>query len=245
MLNVAGFAREGAGEDNVYGFKGEMKEDSCHQDEETAETSHDRDHKDVKLSRDYLASGLDKEVIPNQWSYGPQEIQKKGDKNTFYCQVCYVELNSLETMKSHTQGSKHQKKMLALEEEQKEKVFRGLADPHKRLPGVKPIPNPPSAKIKVPIRLQERIRGSDDPVVGLRYIKEFIAESDPEMEPHYECRLCSNKGTSNSMFSHIMGGRHRQLFAEKIGHRGAYSQRDLLRLARDNNENNIRMSKLI
>ena len=148
-------------------------------------------------------------------------------------------------MKSHTQGSKHQKKMLALEEEQNEIILRGLADPNERLPGVKPIPNPPSAKIKGPIRLQERIRGSDDPVVGLRYIKEFIAESDPEMEPHYECRLCGNKGTSNSMFSHIMGGRHRQLFAEKIGHRGAYSQRDLLRLARDNNENNIRMSKLM
>ena len=245
MLNIAGFAIEVAGEENVYGSKREWEEDPYDQDEETAETSHDTDHKDVKLSRNYLASGLDKEVIPNQWSYGSQEIQKKRDKNTFYCQVCYVELNSLETMKSHTQGSKHQKKMLALEEEQKEKILRGLADPHERLPGVKPIPNPPSAKVKVPIRLQERIRGSDDPVVGLRYIKEFIAESDPEMEPHYECRLCGNKGTSNSMFSHIMGGRHRQLFAEKIGHRGAYSQRDLLRLARDNNENNSRMSKLM
>ena len=121
-------------------------------------------------------------------------------------------------MKSHTQGSKHLKKMQALEAEQKEKVLRGLADPNKKLPGVKPIPNPPSAKIKVPTRLQERIRVSDDPVVGLRYIKEFLAKSDPEMEPQYECRLCGNKGTSNSMFSHIMGGRHRQLFAERIGH---------------------------
>ena len=87
MLNVARFAREGAGEDNVFGYKRGMKEDPCHQDEETAETSHDRDHKDVKLSRDYLASGLDKEVIPNQWSYGSLEIQRKGDKNTFYCEV--------------------------------------------------------------------------------------------------------------------------------------------------------------
>ena len=85
MLNIAGFAKEGAGEENVYGYKREWEESD--QDEETAETSHDRDHKDVKLSRDYLASGLDKEVIPNQWSYGSLEIQRKGDKNTFYCEV--------------------------------------------------------------------------------------------------------------------------------------------------------------
>ena len=49
--------------------------------------------------------------------YGPQDVQMKGDKNTFYCEVCYVEFNSLEMMKSHTQGSKHQKKILALEAE--------------------------------------------------------------------------------------------------------------------------------
>ena len=45
--------------------------------------------------------------------YGPQDVQRKGDKNTSYCVVCYVELNSLEMMKSHSQGSKH--KMLAIE----------------------------------------------------------------------------------------------------------------------------------
>ena len=135
-----------------------------------------------------------------------------------------MELNSLETMKSHTQGSKHQKKMLALQAAQDDKIRRGLADPNEKLPGVKPIPNPPSAKVKIPTRLQERIKQSHDPVVGLRYVKEFLAESDAEMEPHYECRLCGNKGTSNSMFSHIMGGKHRQAFAEKIGHRGSYDQ---------------------
>ena len=146
-------------------------------------------------------------------------------------------------MKSHTQGSKHQKKMLALQAKQEEKIRQG--HPREKLPGVKPIPNPPSAKVKVPIRLHERIRQSDDPVVGLRYIKEFLAESDPEMEPHYECSLCGNKGTSNSMFSHIMGGKHRQAFAEKIGHRGSFNQRDLLKLARDNNENASRISTLM
>ena len=64
MLNIAGFAKEVAGEENVYGYKREWEEDPYQHDEETS-SSHDRDHKDIKLSRDYLASGLDKEVIPN------------------------------------------------------------------------------------------------------------------------------------------------------------------------------------
>ena len=46
--------------------------------------------------------------------YSPQDVQRKGDENTSYCLVCYVELNRLEMMKSHSQGSKH-KKMLAID----------------------------------------------------------------------------------------------------------------------------------
>ena len=60
-------------------------------------------------------------------------------------------------------------------------------------PGVIPIPNPVNTKIKVPVRLHEKIKAATEPVVGLDYVKEWIAVSDPEMEPHYECRLCGNK----------------------------------------------------
>ena len=94
MLNVAGFAREGAGEENVYGVKSEYEPgwDYYDQNEEMAEaisTSRDSDHKDVKPS---LSSGLDRMVIPNQWSYGHQEILRKGDKNTFYCEVSFYNI---------------------------------------------------------------------------------------------------------------------------------------------------------
>ena len=47
--------------------------------------------------------------------YGPSAStkQKKGDKKTFYCDICLIELNSLDTMKSHVQGvSLTQKKFL-------------------------------------------------------------------------------------------------------------------------------------
>ena len=57
-------------------------------------------------------------------------------------------------------------------------------------PAVVPIPNPEKSKQKVPIRLHDKIKETRDPVVGLYFIKEYIAESDPEMEPHghgYQC----------------------------------------------------------
>ena len=75
------------------------------------------------------------------------------------------------------------------------------------------------------MRLQERIKTTQEPVVGLRHVQEFLTESDPEMEPHYQCGLCGSQGTSNSMFSHLMGGKHRQKTAEALGvARGYMSQ---------------------
>ena len=62
-----------------------------------------------------------------------------------------------------------------------------------RPPTIIPIPNPEKTKIKVPVRLHERIKETRDPVVGLDFVQEFIAVSDPEMEPHYECELCGSK----------------------------------------------------
>ena len=62
-------------------------------------------------------------------------------------------------------------------------------------PKVIPIANPESTKKKVPVRLHEKIKETRDPVVGLDFIQEYIAVSDPEMEPHYECDLCGNQAS--------------------------------------------------
>ena len=61
------------------------------------------------------------------------------------------------------------------------------------MPLVRPIPNPVNTKIKVPVRLHEKIKSATEPVVGLAFIQEWIAVSDAEMEPYYECKLCGNK----------------------------------------------------
>ena len=80
----------------------------------------------------------------------------------------------------------------------KGEISRHEAD---RGPRVIPIPNPESTKKKVPVRLHEKIKETRDPVVGLDFIREYIAVSDPEMEPQYECDLCGNQvGCMESYF---------------------------------------------
>ena len=44
--------------------------------------------------------------LPTGFSFGhtQPERQRKGDKKTFYCEICLIDLNSLDTMKSHAAG---------------------------------------------------------------------------------------------------------------------------------------------
>ena len=78
--------------------------------------------------------------------------QKKGDKKTFYCKICLIELNSQDTMTSHVKGVKHMKKELALAEEKKQKYMNGEIsrwEADEQVLSVVPIPNPPATKQKV------------------------------------------------------------------------------------------------
>ena len=159
-FNIASFAR--AAEDNVFNdddnmnicdedefFENDVKRQ--HQDDfeerKSGPSFVQEDRKDWKPTHQDLEGERDKGVVPAEWRYGQQEVQRKGDKNTFYCEVCHVELNSLETMKSHANGAKHQKKMLGLESERMENLKRGIL-PGEKMPGIKPIPNPASAKVR-------------------------------------------------------------------------------------------------
>jgi len=176
--------------------------------------------------------------LPTGFSFGHMEPldtrQTRGVKKTFYCQTCLIELNSEDTMTSHLKGVRHMKKQLALEEKQ-----RQSGQPIQQ--AIVPIANPEPTKKKVPIRLQDKIRETSNPIVGLDYIKEFIAVSDSEMEPHYECSLCESQGQANGMFSHLNGQKHRQQFMlMKYGNdpvKVRLSQADLLRMAGQLNEN--------
>jgi hypothetical protein len=216
------------------------------------------DHKDVGDSKSHYGfderklSNMDTMGLPAGFTVGQVEKQRKGEKRTFYCEMCLVELSSLDTMKSHVSGVKHMKKQMALSNVRDDKVRRGLITEEEAVrstPMVRPIPNPESTKKKVPIRLHEKIRETKDPVMGLGFISEFIPVSDAEMEPHYECSICGNMGQSNGMFSHLMGHKHRQKCMENIygddPNMINLSQAELLRVAKKHSENHCKLSDLI
>ena len=60
-------------------------------------------------------------TLPTEWRYGQEKYQ-----GTFYCQVCYVELDGLQTMMSHVNGAEHQEKKLVLESKRLEKEMKNL-----------------------------------------------------------------------------------------------------------------------
>ena len=57
---------------------------------------------------DGLKSQMESMGLPTDFSFrlGSESTvkQKKGDKKTFYCNICLKELNSLDTMNSHVNG---------------------------------------------------------------------------------------------------------------------------------------------
>ena len=164
---------------------------------------------------------------------GGRSLKTKKDKKTFYCNTCKLELNSEDTLKSHMQGSKHMKKVLADQAEGRD------------VPQVQLIANPKPTRKKQPIRLQEKIHDSVHKIVGLSSIREYIACSDSEMEPWYECHLCEMKGQANCMFQHIIGKEHRQNFVSELTNNDptkiSLSQAELLTYATDHNENDERV----
>ncbi len=141
-------------------------------------------------------------VTKSDMDYGRRtykETPKKGDKDTFYCQVCRTELNSRETMQSHVSGARHRQRLDAECRTRRE-----------REEAVKRIPNPTETKKKkIPDRLEQLLTRTGDPVVGLKFISEYLPVSNDEMEPHYECALCQNQGKAGAMFSHILARDHR------------------------------------
>jgi len=46
-----------------------------------------------------------------------REKIKKGEKKTFYCEVCLIEFNSEDTMNCHIKGVRHMKKKMAIQQQ--------------------------------------------------------------------------------------------------------------------------------
>jgi len=138
----------------------------------------------------------------------PGGLAKKGEKQSYYCDLCLVELNSDETMMAHKQGQKHLKKRKSFENQCIEEGKITSSDTCY----IRPISAAKLAPKKIPIRLKEKMSETLEPVVGLEFIYEVISYSNIEMEPHYECKLCPNQGQANHMFNHLLGRGHREKF---------------------------------
>ena len=81
-----------------------------------------------------------------------QPVQKKGEKKTFMCTLCNLQLSSVDTMLSHRQGAKHLRKEVTKREELVEMVERGELDSRElevEKNWIQPIANPESSKRKV------------------------------------------------------------------------------------------------
>ena len=117
------------------------------------------------------------------------------------------------------------------------------------LPVLQQIANPAPTRKKVCIRLQPKIRETNNKIVGLRFIKKFIACSNSEIEPHYECHICETKGMSNCMYSHLLGQQHRQNYVDHFSNYDQtmmnLSQAELLQFATEHNENKPGLEELI
>jgi hypothetical protein len=63
-------------------------------------------------------------------------------------------------------------------------------------------------------RLIEKLCREEAPVVGVRFVREIIACSDPKAVPQYECTLCKKQAITDGMVSHILGRLHREKFLQ-------------------------------
>ena len=141
---------------------------------------------------------------------------KKGEKQSFYCDLCFVELNSLDTMRSHLYGSKHLKK-----QNQYEQNLMNEGKIVDKNTYIRSVPHPKNAPKKIPVPLKDKLSeiGAHNPIVGLAHITEIISVSNVEMEPFYECNLCNNQGEANGMVNHILGRGHREKFFSQLDDR--------------------------
>ena len=77
---------------------------------------------------------------------------KKGEKQSFYCDLCLVELNSLDAMKSHLLGSKHLKR-----KHQYEQNLMNEGIPVDDNTYIRSIPHPKLAPKKIPVPLKDKL----------------------------------------------------------------------------------------
>jgi len=129
------------------------------------------------------------------------DMDVKEEYPSFRCEVCNLELNSIDTLTSHEKGMRHMKNVKL------QAAARGE---------ILVVPPSTSTRIKVPVKLKEKMRECNDALVGLKFVREVLPISNQEMEPHYYCKLCNQQGQANCMLLHLKGRIHRQQWVHAV-----------------------------
>lgn len=56
----------------------------------------------------------------------------------------------------------------------------------------------------------------DEPLIGLRYLVEYVADIHIQREPIYVCKICETKLDSRNLIDHMIGLRHRMQFMVRL-----------------------------
>ena len=103
---------------------------------------------DDKEAQMMEAMGLPVKFCSN--SKKEEMLKSEAPADQYWCEVCELELNSLETLDSHCRGQKHMKKLKVYQ------ISRGLEVLPAAQAGV-------SNRVKVPVRLGAKVAESNEP----------------------------------------------------------------------------------
>lgn len=171
----------------------------------------------------YTSEDIDYEQDPEDFFEFQQRVKQipedfcHKDKQTtsqacFFCLVCDCDLKSLKSLKDHVTGNKHIRKAC-----EKKRQLYGAPAQIQNAPRIKKIKKE-QPRVDVNKTLEERLRDSAQPALGLAYITEYRNPRDRGAHRMYTCYLDGCKsawGTSDDLYNHVIKQKHLRNYFKK------------------------------
>ena len=136
--------------------------------------------------------------------------KQSGQQRVFACLVCNCDLKDVEGLRKHILGEKHTRKAFM-----KERLVLGLELEPQNAPRKKEGRKRERPIVDVGLTLEQRLKESGLPALGLDFISEFLNPRDDRDHPLYTCSLqgCNSAwGNSDEMFHHVSNYKHQKNF---------------------------------
>jgi len=163
-------------------------------------TSEDVDYE--KESEDFYEFQQRVREIPEDFCHKDRHTTSQA---CFFCLVCDCDLKSLKSLKDHVEGNKHIRKAC-----EKKRQIMGIPSQPQNAPRIKKIKKE-QPRVDVNKTLEERLKDSAQPAIGLEYITEYRDPNDKKAHRMYTCSLTGCKsawGTSDDMYNHTIKPKH-------------------------------------